>query len=81
MIQVEAMEAAVMELQKAGFSRQDAIELLKVQALSNVCEVLDNVCATLVMIQSAADELSDCVTETKRGSRLNIVGDVTNYEG
>lgn len=35
MIQVEAMKEAVQLLQDAGFSRQDAIELLKVQAISN----------------------------------------------
>lgn len=34
MIQVEAMKEAVQLLQDEGFTRQDAIELLKVQAIS-----------------------------------------------
>ena len=57
MIQVEAMKEAVQLLQDAGFSRQDAIELLKVQAISNTCEVLDSIRLNLDELQTMVDEL------------------------
>lgn len=76
MIQVEAMKEAVQLLQDAGFSRQDAIELLKVQAISNTCEVLDSIRLNLDELQTMVDS---CTTGTLQGA--GITGDIVNYEG
>lgn len=78
MIQVEAMKEAVQLLQDAGFTRQDAIELLKVQAISNTCEVLDSIRINLDELQTMVDS---CTTGTLQGAAVRITGDIFNYEG
>ena len=57
MIQIEAMKEAVQLLQDAGFTRQDAIELLKVQAISNTCEVLDAGVRCLRLLKLKQEEI------------------------
>ena len=75
---LEAMKEAVQLLQDAGFTRQDAIELLKVQAISNTCEVLDSIRINLDELQSMVDS---CTTGTAQGAAVRITGDIVNYEG
>ena len=74
----EMMKEAVQLLQDAGFSRQDAIELLKVQAISNTCEVLDSIRLNLDELQTMVDS---CTTGTLQGAAVRITGDIVNYEG
>lgn len=86
MIQVEAMKEAVQLLQDAGFSRQDAIELLKVQAISNTCEVLDAGvrCLRLLkleLISSDLSQLTDSIVAMQDNTgAIRISGTVTTYE-
>ena len=78
MSEVDAMKGSVQLLQDAGFSRQDAIELLKVQAISNTCEVLDSIRLNLDELQTMVD---NCTTGTLQGAAVRITGDIVNYEG
>ena len=78
MLPVDDMKNAVQLLQDAGFTRQDAIELLKVQAISNTCEVLDSIRLNLDELQTMVD---NCTTGTLQGAAVRITGDIVNYEG
>lgn len=88
MIQVEAMKEAVQLLQDAGFTRQDAIELLKVQAISNTCEVLDSGvrCLRLLKLEqeeihSELEQLTECIAAMQdETGAIRIRGTVTTYE-
>ncbi len=77
MIYVEAMKEAVQLLQDAGFNRQDAIELLKVQAINDTREVLDMIRINLDELQLMVDS---CTTGTLQGTAIRIVGDVVTSE-
>ena len=88
MIQVEAMKEAVQLLQDAGFTRQDAIELLKVQAISNTCEVLDAGVRCLKLlkleqeeIHSELEQLTESIAAMQDNTgAIRIRGTVTTYE-
>ena len=95
MIQVEAMKEAVQLLQDAGFTRQDAIELLKVQAISNTCEVLDagvrclrllkleqeEIHRELELLSSDLSQLTESIAAMQDGTgAIRIRGTVTTYE-
>lgn len=88
MIQVEAMKEAVQLLQDAGFTRQDAIELLKVQAISNTCEVLDAGVRCLKLlkleqeeIHSELEQLTESIAAMQDNTgAIRISGTVTTYE-
>ena len=88
MIQVEAMKEAVQLLQDAGFTRQDAIELLKVQAISNTCEVLDAGvrCLRLLKLEqeeihSELEQLTESIAAMQDNTgAIRISGTVTTYE-
>ena len=88
MIQVEAMKEAVQLLQDAGFARQDAIELLKVQAISNTCEVLDAGVRCLKLlkleqeeIHSELEQLTESIVAMQDNTgAIRISGTVTTYE-
>lgn len=88
MIQVEAMKEAVQLLQDAGFTRQDAIELLKVQAISNTCEVLDAGVRCLKLlkleqeeIHSELEQLTESIVAMQDNTgAIRISGTVTTYE-
>ena len=88
MIQVEAMKEAVQLLQDAGFNRQDAIELLKVQAISNTCEVLDAGVRCLKLlkleqeeIHSELEQLTESIVAMQDNTgAIRISGTVTTYE-
>lgn len=95
MIQVEAMKEAVQLLQDAGFTRQDAIELLKVQAISNTCEALDSgvrclrllkleqeeIHSELELISSDLSQLTESIAAMQdETGAIRIRGTVTTYE-
>ena len=88
MIQIEAMKEAVQLLQDAGFTRQDAIELLKVQAISNTCEVLDAGVRCLKLlkleqeeIHSELEQLTESIVAMQDNTgAIRISGTVTTYE-
>ena len=95
MIQVEAMKEAVQLLQDEGFTRQDAIELLKVQAISNTCEVLDagvrclrllkleqeEIHSELELISSDLSQLTESIAAMQdNAGSIRISGTVPTYE-
>lgn len=88
MIQVEAMKEAVQLLQDAGFNRQDAIELLKVQAISNTCEVLDAGVRCLRLLKLEQEEIHSELSQLTESiaamqdetGAIRIRGTVTTYE-
>lgn len=88
MIQVEAMKEAVQLLQDAGFTRQDAIELLKVQAISNTCEVLDAGVRCLRLLKLEQEEIHSELEQLTKSiaamqdntGAIRISGTVTTYE-
>lgn len=71
-------------LEELGIPKEQSIEFLK---LLTIREIADSLCCddgiivdNLNWINTWIRPISDCVTETRDGSFLRIIGDVTTYD-
>lgn len=67
--------------QDGGCTTGQAVEILKLLELRRIADKIEEIETGLSVLNSYADELTDCIVKTRGGSFLSITGNVTNYEG
>lgn len=67
------------DMKNGGYTTGQAVEILKLLELRRIADELADIELCLTILNSHADELTDCISKTRGGSFLSITGNVTNY--